>query len=97
MYSTAYVKKSFLSTEPDTKTLQSIYFAYKVGIISCYSNIIYLCTIMPIIYCNQTRFRAGHIENMLFRRSLYTCNAFSYNGLFANKILCLQIKWYVCK
>ena len=31
---TVYRKKSFLSTESDTKILQSIYFAYKVGIIS---------------------------------------------------------------
>jgi len=37
-----YWKKSFLSTESDTKILQSIYFAYKVGIISSYSNRIYL-------------------------------------------------------
>jgi len=29
-----YGKKSFLSTESDTKISQSIYFAYKVGIIS---------------------------------------------------------------
>ena len=35
---TVYWKKSFLSTESDTKILQSIYFAYKVGIISSYSN-----------------------------------------------------------
>jgi len=34
-------KKSFLSTESDTNILQSIYFAYKVGIISSYSNIIF--------------------------------------------------------
>jgi len=33
-----YGQKSFLSTESDTKILQSIYFAYKVGIISSYSN-----------------------------------------------------------
>jgi len=33
-----YWKKSFLSTESDTKILQSIYFAYKLGIISFYSN-----------------------------------------------------------
>jgi len=33
-----YWKKSFLSTESDTRILQSIYFAYKVGIISSYSN-----------------------------------------------------------
>jgi len=31
-----YGKKSFLSTESDTKILQSIYFAYKVGIISSF-------------------------------------------------------------
>jgi len=35
---TVYGKKSFLSKESDTKILQSIYFAYKVGIISSYSN-----------------------------------------------------------
>jgi len=35
---TVYRKKSFLSTESDTMILQSIYFAYKVGIISSYSN-----------------------------------------------------------
>jgi len=33
---TVYRKKSFLNTESDTKILQSIYFAYKVGIISSY-------------------------------------------------------------
>jgi len=33
-----YGKKSFLSKESDTKILQSIYFAYDVGIISSYSN-----------------------------------------------------------
>jgi len=31
---TVYGKKSFLSKESDTKLLQSIYFAYEVGIIS---------------------------------------------------------------
>jgi len=31
-------KKSFLSKESDTKILQSIYFAYEVGIITSYSN-----------------------------------------------------------
>jgi len=36
--SAVYGKKSFHSTESDTKILQSIYFAYKVGIISSYSN-----------------------------------------------------------
>ena len=35
---TVYWRKSFLSTESDTKILQCIYFAYKVGIISSYSN-----------------------------------------------------------
>jgi len=33
-----YGKKSFLSTEWDTKILESIYFAYKVVIINSYSN-----------------------------------------------------------
>jgi len=33
---TVYSKKSFLSTESDTKILQSIYFAFKVGIISSF-------------------------------------------------------------
>jgi len=33
---TIYGKKSFLSTESNTKILQSIYFAYKVNIISSY-------------------------------------------------------------
>jgi len=42
---TVYGKKSFLSTESDTKILQSIYFVYKVGIISSYSNIIYMTLI----------------------------------------------------
>jgi len=41
MMYTVYQKKSFLSTESDTKILQSIYFAYKVGIISSYSNRIF--------------------------------------------------------
>ena len=36
------LKKSYLSTESDTKILQSIYFAYRVGIISTYSNRIVL-------------------------------------------------------
>jgi len=31
-------KKSFLSKESDTKILQSMYFAYEVGIIKSYSN-----------------------------------------------------------
>ena len=35
---TAYRKESFPSKESDTKLLQSIYFAYEVGIISSYSN-----------------------------------------------------------
>jgi len=38
---TVYGKKSFLSKVSDTKILQSIYFTYKVGIISSYSNRIY--------------------------------------------------------
>jgi len=33
-----YGKKFFLSTESDTKILQGIHFAYKVGIICSYSN-----------------------------------------------------------
>jgi len=33
-----YGKKSFLGKESDTKILQSICFAYDVGIISSYSN-----------------------------------------------------------
>jgi len=37
---TVYRKKSFPIKESDTKLLQSIYFAYEVGIISSYSNII---------------------------------------------------------
>jgi len=37
---TVFGKKSFLSKQSDTKILQSIYFAYDVGIISSYSNII---------------------------------------------------------
>jgi len=35
---TVYGKKYFLSIEADTKILQSIYFAYKVGIIRSYPN-----------------------------------------------------------
>jgi len=35
---TVYQKKSFLSKESDTEILQSIYFAYEVGIISSYSS-----------------------------------------------------------
>jgi len=35
-------KKSFLSKESDTEILQSMYFAYEVGIISYYSNKIHI-------------------------------------------------------
>ena len=35
-------QKSFPSKESDTKILQSMHFAYKLGIISSYSNIIYI-------------------------------------------------------
>jgi len=35
---TIYRQECFLRKESDTKILQSIYFAYKVGIISAYSN-----------------------------------------------------------
>jgi len=35
---TAYRKGSFPSKDTDTKLLQSIYFAYEVGIIRSYSN-----------------------------------------------------------
>jgi len=35
-------KKSFLSKESDTKILQSMQFAYEVGIISSYSNRIHI-------------------------------------------------------
>jgi len=35
---TVYGKKSFLSKESDIEILQSIYFAYDVGIISFYSS-----------------------------------------------------------
>jgi len=34
IYNAVYRKKSFPSKESDTKILQSIYFAYEVGIIS---------------------------------------------------------------
>jgi len=33
-----YGKRSFLSKESDTKIVQSIYFAYNLGMISSYSN-----------------------------------------------------------
>jgi len=36
MYDTLYRKESFPSKESGTKILQSIYFAYEVGIISSY-------------------------------------------------------------
>jgi len=35
-------KKSFLRKESDTKILQSMYFAYEVGIINSYSNRIHI-------------------------------------------------------
>jgi len=35
-------KKSFLSKESNTKILQSMYFAYEVGIIISYSNRIHI-------------------------------------------------------
>jgi len=38
MHNLFYGKKSFLTNESDTKILQSVYFAYEVGIISSYSN-----------------------------------------------------------
>jgi len=38
MKDTAYRKKSFTSKESDSKLLQSLYFAYEIGIISSYSN-----------------------------------------------------------
>jgi len=38
----AMEKKFFLSKESDTKILQSMYFAYEVGIISSYSNRIHM-------------------------------------------------------
>jgi len=39
--------ESIPGKEPDTKSVQSIYFAYKVGIISSYSNRTY-----PKAYCS---------------------------------------------
>jgi len=38
MWYNVYRKKSFPSKESDTKFLQSIHFAHKVGIISSYSD-----------------------------------------------------------
>ena len=38
---TVYGKKSFLSKKSDTKILQSIYFAYEVGVISSYSLVLF--------------------------------------------------------
>jgi len=46
-------KKSFLSTESDTKILQSIYFAYKVGIISSYSNRNHQLLFKVYIWCSS--------------------------------------------
>jgi len=43
-----YGKKSFPSKESDTKILQGIYFAYKVGIISSYSNRIKIVDLVKI-------------------------------------------------
>jgi len=40
-----YGKESFLSKESDTEILQSIYFAYDVGIISSYSNRTFLISL----------------------------------------------------
>ena len=59
-----YGKKSFLSTESDTKILQSIYFAYKVGIISSYSNIIFLLRMrMCIKYVKYIKYiNINHIK-----------------------------------
>jgi len=44
-----YGKKSFFSKESNTKILQSICFAYEVGIIISYSNRI---KIFEIVLCN---------------------------------------------
>jgi len=41
IWNTVYRKKSFPSKESDTKILQSIYFAFEIGIIGSYSNRIY--------------------------------------------------------
>jgi len=38
-FQVVYRKKSFLSKESNIEILQGIYFVYKVGIISSYSNI----------------------------------------------------------
>ena len=46
---TVYGKKSFLRKESDTKILQSIYFAYDVGIISYYRN----WRLSYILLCNK--------------------------------------------
>ena len=53
---TVYWKKSFLSTKSDTKILQSIYLAYKVGIISSYSNRNSISTVLPL-----TRFEVSTV------------------------------------
>ena len=50
-----YWKKSFLSTESDTKILQSIYFTYKVGIISSYSNRTRIYCACAKLDCRDTR------------------------------------------
>ena len=45
---TVYGKKSFLNKESDTKILQSLYFACKVGIISSCSNRIFKYLILKL-------------------------------------------------
>jgi len=67
-----YWKKSFLSTESDTKILQSIYFAYKVGIISSYSNRTFA------IYFLVSAFLYTLLHFLFFLFTLFFSHLFSY-------------------
>jgi len=62
--SNVYWKKSFLSTESDIKILQSIYFAYKVGIISSYSNRV-------IFYISDMHREIFYISDMLIKALVF--------------------------
>jgi len=61
---TVYGKKSFLSKESDTKTLQSIHFAYEVGIISSLLQTLPVAAELLQIYC-RIRWQLTSDENCI--------------------------------
>jgi len=84
LHYSVYGKKSFLSTESDIKILQSIYFAYKVGIVSCHSNRTLQCLHAHIRW-ESTHIRWSRTCSIGFIFSYNIIVRVTYSGVFKGR------------